>query len=171
MDPARMGGGEVLDTGWHAAYRLLSLADSQPVEVQAMLANFYLPELGAGVEDTGALLVRFETGMQGLLVTSWAFGDASGGWQFAVTGERGTIAGTGPKVSYALHGWPPAERTFEPVHTYTRSVGHFLDVVLDGRTGLSTWDHAARVLQLILGAYTAAAEGRAVRLPDDPTEL
>ena len=39
-DPQRMGGGEVIDTGWHATYRLLALADDRPVEVTAMMDRF-----------------------------------------------------------------------------------------------------------------------------------
>ncbi|MEX0785506.1 MAG: Gfo/Idh/MocA family oxidoreductase, partial [Dehalococcoidia bacterium] len=50
-DPQRMGGGEVLDTGWHATYRLLALADDRPVEVTAMMDRFAVKQLTA--EDTG----------------------------------------------------------------------------------------------------------------------
>ncbi|MBI2939566.1 MAG: Gfo/Idh/MocA family oxidoreductase [Chloroflexi bacterium] len=170
LDKMQTGGGEVLDTGWHGAYRLLALADSRPVEVTAMLANFYLPELEG--EDTGVVLVRFESGMIGLLVTSWAFPNAPDGWSFQVSAERGSIAGHARKLVHAPYGQPaPAERTFEPVHTFTREVTHFLDVIQAGEPGQATWEHAARVLQVILGAYTAAAERRTVALPEDPTEL
>ena len=79
LDPARSGGGELLDTGWPATYRLLALADSRPVEVTAMLANLYLPELGER-EDTGAVLVRFESGALGMLLSSWAFSESPVGW-------------------------------------------------------------------------------------------
>src|SRR5262245_38085679 len=41
-DPSRMGGGEVLDTGWHATYRLLALASAdRPIEVTAMMERFF----------------------------------------------------------------------------------------------------------------------------------
>src|SRR5205085_424880 len=84
MDPARMGGGELLDTGWHGAYRLLSLADSRPVEVSAMLENYFLTELPT--EDTGTVLIRFASGLTGVILTSWAFGGEPDGWQFQVAG-------------------------------------------------------------------------------------
>jgi len=54
-DPQRMGGGEVIDTGWHATYRLLALAGDRPVELAAMIDRFAVKQLT--VEDTGVLLV------------------------------------------------------------------------------------------------------------------
>ena len=168
-DPARMGGGEVLDTGWHATYRLLALAgDDRPVEVAAMMGRFFVQELPA--EDTGLLLVRFASGAIGEIVTSWAFAPV-GAWHFEVAGEHGSLAGSRTRLVHQLHGWSdPAEYPNEPVHTFTSEVAHFLDVVQNGAAGEATFTHAARVLQLITAAYRSAAEHRAVALPEDPTE-
>ena len=76
-----MGGGEVIDTGWHATYRLLALADDRPVEVTAMMDRFAVKQLTT--EDTGVLLVRFASGAIGEIITSWAFSPV-GGWHFEV---------------------------------------------------------------------------------------
>ncbi len=169
VDPRRSGGGEVIDTGWHAAYRLLALADDRPVEVASMTHRYFVEGLPA--EDTGLLLIRFASGMMGEILTSWAFGPA-GGWQFEVGAERGSLAGSSTRLLHQLPGWSqPAERANAPVHTYTAEVTHFLDVVQRGESNPATYDHAARVLQLILGAYRAAAERRTITLPEDPTRL
>jgi len=171
LDPARAGGGELLDTGWHAAYRLLSLADSRPVEVTAMLANLYIPQLGER-EDTGAVLVRFESGALGCLVSSWAFSEAPVGWSFHVSGALGSLAGSATRLVHGTNGFPTAaERVFDRVDTFALEIAHFLDVVLEGAECLASFEHAARALQLILGAYRSAAERRTVALPEDPTEL
>lgn len=165
-DAARMGGGEVLDTGYHSAYRLLALAGDRPTEVLAMTHRYFVQEISA--EDTGVLLVRFASGIIGEIVTSWAFSFASG-WQFEVAGEHGSLAGNATQLIHQLYRWPrPAERPNEPVHTYTREVTHFLDVVQRGHQSQATIDHAMRTLQLIIGAYRSAKEGRAVTLPEDP---
>ncbi|MDP9363561.1 MAG: Gfo/Idh/MocA family oxidoreductase [Chloroflexota bacterium] len=165
-DPARMGGGEVLDTGWHGSYRLLALADSPPVEVTALTDRFMLP--GEGSEDTGVLLVRFASGAVGEMLTTWAFMPV-GGWQFEVMAEHGSLAGGGGRIAHSLHRWPaPAEQTFPAVHTFTAEVTHFLDVVQRGEPSLATFEHGARVLQLTMAAYRSAAEKRAVALPEDP---
>jgi predicted dehydrogenase len=169
LDPSKAGGGELLDTGWHGAYRLIALAGARPTEVCAMLADYFIGQ--PGIEDTGAVLVRFENGATGFLFTSWAFGDPPGAYQFAVAGERGVIGGTATRTVLALHGQTPAERTFERANTFAREIDHFLDVVLEGAPGLATWSHAARVLQLILGAYRAAHERGTISLPEDVTAL
>jgi predicted dehydrogenase len=167
-DPRRMGGGEVIDTGWHATYRLLALAGERPVEVAAMTERFHIKQLPA--EDTGVILVRFPSGAIGEILTSWAFAPV-GAWQFEVMAERGSIAGNRTRTVHQLHGWPaPAETTNEPVHTFTAEVTHFLDVVQRGAPSEASFAHGARVLQVIKAAYRSAAEHCAIALPEDPTE-
>ena len=168
VDPERMGGGEVLDTGWHATYRLLALVGDRPVEVVAMMGRFFVEELPA--EDTGLLLVRFASGALGEIVTSWAAA-AVGGWHFEVMAEHGSVAGGRTRLVHQLHGWPlPAEQTNSPVHTFTAEVAHFLDVVQRGAPSQAPFETAARVLQVIQAAYRSAAEGRIIGLPADPLE-
>jgi predicted dehydrogenase len=167
-DPARMGGGEVLDTGWHASYRLLALAGDRPVEVSAMMERFFVPGLTS--EDTGVLLVKFASGAIGEIVTSWAFGTING-WHFELAAENGSIAGGKATVVHQLHGWPePASREVLPVHTFTQEITHFLDVIQLGAASLAPFETAARVLQLTKAAYTASTERRTVALPENPVE-
>jgi predicted dehydrogenase len=168
-DVARSGGGVVLDTGWHGAYRLLALAGSRPVEVSAMLADYYIGK--ADAEDTGAVLVRFESGAIGILFTSWAAGDPPGAYQFQVGAAEGTLGGTATRLVYQRFGEPAVERDLERQNTFAAEIAHFVDVVKHDAPGLATWEHAARTLQLILGAYRAAAEKRTVALPEDPLSL
>jgi len=170
-DPERMGGGEVIDTGWHATYRLLALADDRPVEVTAMMDRFAVKQLT--VEDTGVLLVRFASGVIGEILTSWAFSPV-GAWHFEVGAEHGSLAGGKTRLVHQLHGWPePVEFTQFPddlPQTFASEISHFLDVIQEGATPQASFDHAARVLQLTLAAYTAAAEHCVVTLPEDPTQ-
>jgi predicted dehydrogenase len=170
-DPERMGGGEVIDTGWHSTYRLLALADDRPVEVTAMMDRFAVKQLTT--EDTGILLVRFASGAIGEILTSWAFSPV-GAWHFEVGAEHGSLAGGKTRLVHQLHGWPePVEFTEiadDLPLTFASEVTHFLDVVQQGTTSQASFDHAARVLQLTLAAYTAAAEHCVVALPEDPTE-
>jgi predicted dehydrogenase len=168
-DPARAGGGEVLDTGWHGAYRLLALAEDRPVEVTAMMTNFALPEVPG--EDTGLLLVRFADGTLGELATSWATGLASG-YNFEVGAELGSLAGNATGLVHQLPGWTKvAERPYERVNTYHAEITHFLDVLQRGEPQVPTLDGAIRVLQLIKAAYRSAEEKRPIALPEEATEL
>jgi predicted dehydrogenase len=170
-DPRRMGGGEVIDTGWHATYRLLALAADRPVEVTAMMDRFAVKQLT--LEDTGILLVRFASGAIGEIITSWAFSPV-GGWHFEVAAEHGSLAGGKTRLVHQLHGWPePVEFTRFPddlPQTFASEITHFLDVIQEGATPQASFDHAARVLQLTLAAYTAAADHCVVSLPEDPTQ-
>jgi len=168
-DPARMGGGELLDTGWHASYRLLALAaDDRPVEVTTTLDRFFLPDLPT--EDTALVLVRFASGALGEILTSWAFMPV-GKWQFEVMAEHGSLAGNGTRLLHQLPRWPePAETANPPVHTFTAAASHFLDVALLGVPNLAPFATAARVLQLTLAAYESAKLRRPVALPEDPLQ-
>ena len=170
-DPKQMGGGEVIDTGWHATYRLLALAGERPVEVTAMMDRYAIKQLTA--EDTGVLLVRFASGAIGEIITSWAFNPV-GGWHFEVAAEHGSLAGSKTRLVHQLHGWPePVEFTKlsdDLPATFASEITHFLDVVQEGATPQASFAHAARVLQLTLAAYTAAAEHCVVALPEDPTQ-
>jgi predicted dehydrogenase len=167
-DLSKMGGGEVLDTGWHGTYRLLSLSTARPVEVTAMTERFLIPGLPA--EDTGSLMVRFEDGTIGSMVTSWAFASV-GNWQFEVVAEHGSLAGSSTVLAHQLHGWPKAvERPYDPVHTFGAEISHFLDVVLDGAETIATFEQGARVLQVTKAAYLSAATHRAVTLPENAME-
>lgn len=168
-DPARMGGGEVLDTGWHASYRLLALADSRPVEVIAVMDRFLLRDLPS--EDTGLLLVRFESGLLGEILTSWAFSTVND-WHFEVMAEYGSIAGNRTVTAHRLHAWDqPAERRNEVTHTFTAEITHFLDVLQLGVPNLAPFDTGARVLQMTKAAYQSVETNRPVALPENPYEL
>ena len=166
-DPDRMGGGELIDTGWHAIYRLLALADSRVTEVAALVGNHFLDELSA--EDTAQLLVAFESGVQGCVVTSWAFGGRHGGWHFEVAGTDGTLGGDETRLVYAHHGADRAKTVRWPTsysETFSKEIDHFLSVVLEGAACESGWLEATRTLEVILAAYQSAAEGRFVALAE-----
>ena len=170
-DLTRMGGGEVIDTGWHATYRLLALANDRPVEVSAMVDRFAVKQLNA--EDTGVIMVRFASGAIGEILTTWAFSPVIN-WHFEVGAEHGSLAGGKTRLVHQLHGWPePVEFTpftHELALTFATEVRHFLDVVQGGEQSQATFDHAARVLQLTLGAYAAAENHCVISLPEDPTQ-
>jgi predicted dehydrogenase len=164
-DPARMGGGEVFDTGWHGTYRLLALAGERPVSVSALLGRFL--HHGMTAEDSGSLTVRFESGAIGEVVTSWAFG-LPGDRQFEVAGDLASLAGSPTETFFQPHGWhDPQALRHEPVHTFTAEIGHFLDVVQRGATNLAPFAQGARTMQTITAAYLAAEQERTVTIPED----
>ena len=82
---ATSGGGELIDSGYHPTYVMLHFAGASPVEVTALLSQHRLSFMEG--EDSAQVLVRFDNGVLGHLVTSWAY-DAAGHRE--VLGRRGT---------------------------------------------------------------------------------
>lgn len=167
-DLRQSGGGELLDTGYHSTYRLLSLANNdRPVEVTGFLSRFLLGHLPT--EDTGQVTVRFASGAIGEILTSWAL-DVVDGTQFEVNAEFGAVGGGKESLTYQLYRWPDAhKRSFAPISSFTAEIGHFIDVVQQGAANPAGIDVATRVLQVIKGAYLSAKRGQTVTLPEDPT--
>lgn len=167
-DLKQAGGGELLDTGYHSTYRLLSLANGErPVEVFGMLSRFLHQNLPT--EDTGQVLVRFASGVVGEIITSWAF-DVVGARHFEVSAEFGTLAGGPNYLEHQLYRWPEAaKRTFDPIHSFTLEIGHFIDMVQSGAKNAAPMAETIRTLQVIKGAYLSAQAGQWVTLPEDPT--
>jgi len=167
-DLKQSGGGELLDTGYHSTYRLLSLSNNdRPVEVTGFLSRFLMGHLPT--EDTGQVVVRFESGAIGEILTSWAL-DVVGARHFEVSAEHGALAGAPTYLQHHVYKWPePQQRTFSPIASFTAEIGHFIDVVRNGADNPATIDVAARVLQVIKGAYLSAQLGQTVTLPEDPT--
>jgi predicted dehydrogenase len=166
FDPSRMGGGEVLDTGWHGTYRLLAMARSRPVEVSATMGR--LMHHGLPSEDSGSLTLRFEDGSIGEMLTTWAFSLVDNR-QFEAAGEFASLAGGFGDLVVQHHGSPAAARsTWPDVHTFTAEIGHFLDVMQKGAEPRAGFAEGARALQVIKGAYLSAAVGCTVSLPEDP---
>ena len=98
FDPSNMGwrasaqtsgGGELIDTGYHPTYLLLHLAGGTPIEATAMLSTHRLTFMEG--EDSAQVLVRFDHGVVGQMVTSWAYTPAPVTERFSVVGERGSL--------------------------------------------------------------------------------
>ena len=99
---AYSGGGELIDTGYHPTYLLLYLANSEPVEVTAMLSRHRLESLDG--EDSAQVLVRFADGTIGNIVTSWAYESPASSEKFSVAGEKGSLYSNGKDLSIQLRG-------------------------------------------------------------------
>jgi predicted dehydrogenase len=163
FDPANMGwrasaatsgGGELIDTGYHPTYLLLHLAGGLPVEATAMISTHRLTF--AEGEDSAQVLVRFDNGVVGQLVTSWAYTPATVTERFSAVGELGSLHSDGVSLSYHLRDGSSGTFTFEPVDTFVAEVGAFARCLIDGTRPLHTEDEGIAVLGIILAAYEGA---------------
>ncbi len=157
-----MGGGELIDTGYHPSYLLLYLANSEPIEVTAMLSTYRIHTLDG--EDSAQVLVRFANGVVGNIVTSWAYDPPAHMGKFYVVGENGSMQSDGVNLHYHLRGSEPNTITCQKVNTFEREIADFVARLRDKRRPIHTEAEGIDVLKMILGAYQSASEKRIVSL-------
>ena len=154
---ATSGGGELIDTGYHPTYLLLHLAGGSPVEVTAMLSTHRLTFMEG--EDSAQVLVRFDNGVVGSLVTSWAYDPADGTEKFSAVGESGSLTSDGTTLTFRGRGdAEPTVYELEPVHEFGEEIAHFARSILDGTRPLHTQKEGIEVLGIILAAYESAQQ-------------
>jgi predicted dehydrogenase len=151
---ATSGGGELMDSGYHPTYLMLHLAGGSPVEATALLSRHRLRFMDS--EDSAQVLVRFDNGVVGHLVTSWAYDAPPGTERFSVVGERGSLHSDGTLLTVTLRGSDSQTYDFEAVDSYVSEIGHFADCLRSGSRPVHTEREGIAVLCLILAAYEGA---------------
>ena len=149
------GGGELIDTGYHPTYLLMHLAGGVPLEATAMLSTHRLKFMEG--EDSAQVLVRFDNGVVGSIVTSWAYTPSGNTERFSAVGELGSLYSDGTTLTYKLRAADePVTLEFEPVHEFAAEIGHFADSILNGTRPIHTEEEGIAVLGIILAAYESA---------------
>jgi predicted dehydrogenase len=159
---AESGGGCALDTGYHPTYMLISIANSEPVEVVSMSDNYNQPFLEA--EDTAQTMVRFANGVVGTLQTSWAHPWPNGHWQIHAIGELGQIYGKGSFLYLQPVGGEPVRHDLPVENGFVGEIKHFVDCVEQGKEPEQGLKEGITVLKVILGGYQSETEKRFIRL-------
>jgi predicted dehydrogenase len=157
------GGGELIDTGYHPTYLLLHLAGGSPVEVTAMLATHRLTFMEG--EDSATVLVRFDNGVIGTIVTSWAYEAADSTERFSAVGELGSLTSDGTTLSYHVRGQDPVVLELDPVDEFGEEIAHFARSIQHGTRPLHTQEEGIEVLGIILGAYESARTRAIAEVP------
>lgn len=163
-----MGGGVLIDKGYHPTYILLHLAGSEPVEVTAM-ANTYVAQMDG--EDTALVMVKFANGAIGQIFTGEGFAFPANDAKFHVIGERGEVFGKRYDLYAKPRGMGEPSRRDYPVDpngnqlTFDATILHFYDSIVTGRAPIQTHIDGRRVLEVIQAAYRSMEEKRTVTLP------
>ena len=157
-DPVKMGGGELIDSGYHPCYRLLYLAGEKPEGVVAVTARHRLTKLPA--EDSALVVCRFPGGATGLVRTSWAMEVPAGHHPFHVIGENGELYGGSSELCFQPNRMQPARMQFPEVDTFMLQIRHFVDCVETGRKPVQTYEDGIAVLDLILRAYESTRQSQ-----------
>ncbi|MCI3920092.1 Gfo/Idh/MocA family oxidoreductase [Paenibacillus sp. TRM 82003] len=93
VDPARSGGGAVIDHTVHVMDLMRWISGVNPVGVYAEIGTLFHSDLS--VEDTGILHVTFEDGIETVLDTSWSRGKSFPYWgdvTLEIVGSKGSIS-------------------------------------------------------------------------------
>lgn len=161
-----MGGGMLIDKGYHPTYILLYLADSEPVAVTAMTNTFVADMEG---EDTALLMVKFANGAIGQIFTGEAFVFPHNDAKFHIIGERGEIWGNRWDVFSKPRGFAEPSRTvFDEAHypgVMDMEIMHFVDSIETGRKPIQDHHDGRRVLEVIQAAYRSIETGHTVDVP------
>lgn len=163
---ATMGGGVLIDKGYHPTYILLYLACSEPVSVTAM-SGTYVAEMDG--EDTALVMVKFADGSIGQIFTGEAFVFPANDAKYHVIGERGEVYGdrwtayTKPRgfiePSSLPYSGDRADTSFDD------EIAHFVDAVQTQRKPIQDHYDGRRVLEVIQAAYKSMETGQTVSLP------
>jgi predicted dehydrogenase len=158
-----MGGGELIDTGYHPTYTLIylmSLAGQRPIEVTSLLGRHRQVVLEG--EDTAHVLVRFSEGAIGQILTSWAFQMPHGSYSFHLVGERGQLFGRKNTLHFHPREGEPQTFVAPEVNSYHVQLPHFIDCIEQGSRPVHNQEDGIDVLNLILAAYESDASKRTV---------
>lgn len=159
-----IGGGELIDTGYHPTYLLLYLAGGEPTEVTAMISNHRLHFMDG--EDSAQVLVRFANGSVGNIVTSWAYEPASITEKFSIVAENGYLYSYGSDLFYKVRGGEQQTIELPKINTFDAEIADFVTCLLEGRRPVNTEVEGINVLKVILGAYQSVTEKRTIVLKD-----
>jgi predicted dehydrogenase len=151
---ATSGGGELMDTGYHPTYLMLHFAGGSPLEATALLSRHRLSFMEG--EDSAQVLVRFDNGVVGQLVTSWAYDPPPDTERFSIVGEGGSLRSDARSLLLTRRGSSSEVYDFSDVDSYALEIGHFADCLRSGTRPLHTEKEGIDVLCLILAAYEGA---------------
>jgi predicted dehydrogenase len=180
VDPARSGGGTLLDEGVHAA-DFLRWMFGEPRSVSAAISS---AALGLPVEDTAVATFHFGGGMFAEVTTSWCFAAADA--SIEIYGTEGTLLLTGVDLaSRATHegGFLRVYSRKEERWSASATVPHFKTGVFhehvawafvralkEGGPMPVTLEDGMRAFAIVEAAYRSAASGRleAIRPDGEP---
>jgi predicted dehydrogenase len=170
-------GGALMNQCTHGIDMLQWIVGSPARRVHGTIRRFQRP---IEAEDFGTAIVEFESGAVGTIVGSVNVYPTNHDETLSVFGEKGTVVIGGRSLNEVLT-WEfedSEENEAEAVRRLARNdagrpVGHhalyadFLQAIREDREPLVTIEDAARSVQIVLGIYKSAKEGRPVGLPTD----
>jgi predicted dehydrogenase len=162
LDPARSGGGPLMDVGIYALQTARMLTGEEPAAVSAVESKTD-PAKFRGVEESLAFQLTFPGGVIASCTTTF---NAAGPNAFTAVAERGSF-GLNPAYGYAgLRGWRSDGRDlrFDPVDQFATEMDAFAQCILSGTATPVPGEEGLRDVRILMATYQAARTGVTVRL-------
>lgn len=164
-DPARSGGGALVDHVVHVADLLDELLGEPAAEVHAVTNRILRADAGRDVETGAALNIRYPSGVIAQIDSSWSQPESAptwGGLTLEVHGTKGSMR-IDPFNSHVA-GYGSDDALWEPFGADLDGamIGEFLDAVRTGRTPQPDGETGARTLAIVTAAQRSAAIGEIV---------
>jgi predicted dehydrogenase len=168
LDPARSGGGVLIDMAVHSVAFCRFFADSAVETVYAETGTFVHGERTTA-EDTAVLTLRFANGVIGQCEDSWSLTGAMDS-RFEIYGTRGRILVDNlhrqPLQVVGDSGWSfPLPISGDVADGHVAMLEHFIECLRTGDTSLSEGSFGREVLAVIETAVTASRSGARQRVP------
>jgi len=174
-DPAKAGGGALMDLGVHPIYESLFLFGraaevsgmTTTAHTERMLGQFHLKNIK--VEDNSVTTIKFESGM--IVVTDVSFTRIADRSNSAIYGTEGTIILADPTGPLLVNSPKLVGKGNDPWHRPDVPEGKpAVEVIIDlieneEGTPRVTGKWARDVLEVVLASYESARTGKTVKLP------
>ncbi|CAM3532128.1 Gfo/Idh/MocA family protein [Occultella aeris] len=166
-DPARSGGGALLDHVVHVADLIDALLGEGAEEVHAVTNRILRADAGVDVETGGVVSIRYPSGVIATIDCSWSHPESAPNWGGLTLEVHGT-AGSVRIDPFAAHvaGYDADGEVWAGfgADLDARMVGEFLDAVRTGRTPQPDGAVGARTLAIVTAAQRSVEAGLPVRL-------
>jgi predicted dehydrogenase len=181
LDPARSGGGAIIDMAVHSIAFCEEIAGG-PVETVYAEADTFVWADRTSAEDTAVLTLRFADGVIGQCEDSWSLAGAMDS-RFEVFGTEGRILidNLHRQPIQVLHAGPdeasPPEWSFPlPIPGYVADgheamLAHFIDSIRTGTPSPLEGGYGRHVLAVVDAAMQSIATGQKVAVADTPSPV
>lgn len=172
-DLERCGGGLQIDGGFHGVYRQLYFLESLGAPRTLVADNGQIGvEMPSKGEDFSTLTLAYESGARIHLMSQWTARAVMGELPSGILGTEGSLVFTGSEPAPLLLRRPGREDLAVAVpegpngfaESVTACVEHYVECLATGEEPYAGLDLPLLTLEIITGAYRAAAEGRRVTL-------
>ncbi len=162
LDPAKGGGGPLMNTGPHQIDHLLYLTNSPPVYVKSRVRN---NRKGIKVESDIMAFIEFKNGVSAILMLLQGYSPRTRDYSIRLIGSRGMIE-INPFGNIQLSQSNKSKKLIcnQSSSGFELEWKEFIDSIESNRDSLTNGEYGRRIVALIAAIYKSAREERSIRI-------